>query len=128
MFSRLNPKLLIILHLKINFHRFYVLALFTNVSVVAAMLPIMAKLSVILRSEYVNTSALTGKSVKSDVDSAIKDYLLFFNYTPDFKDFSILATNNNDFKVTLIERLLINKDDLPLNKNKQTIPLELFDS
>ena len=34
---------------------FNVLALFTNFSVVAAMLPIMAKLSVILRSECANT-------------------------------------------------------------------------
>ena len=40
--------------LKTKFHRSYVLALFINISVVAAMLPIMAKLSVILRSECVN--------------------------------------------------------------------------
>ena len=40
---------------KDKFHRSYVLALFTNFSVVAAMLPIMAKLSVILRSECVDT-------------------------------------------------------------------------
>ena len=50
------------------------------------------------------------------------------NYTPDFEDFSILATNNNDFKVTLMESLLINRENPPLNKNKQALPLELFDS
>ena len=38
-----------------NFHLSYVLALFTNFSVVATMLPIMAKLSVILKSECPNT-------------------------------------------------------------------------
>ena len=61
-------------------------------------------------------------------DSAIKEHLLFCNHKPDFEDFSILATNNNDFKVTLMESLLINRDHPPLNKNKQSLPLELFDS
>ena len=51
-----------------------------------------------------------------------------FVYKPDFEDFSILATNNNDFKVTLMESLLINRDHPPLNKNKQSLPLELSDS
>ena len=48
-------------------------------------------------------SALTGKRVKGDDDSVIKEHLLFCNHTPDFEDFSILATNNSDFKVTLME-------------------------
>ena len=42
-------------HLKTKFHRSYVRALFANFSEVAAMLPIMAKLSVILESECANT-------------------------------------------------------------------------
>ena len=78
--------------------------------------------------EYLGISALTGKRVKGDDDSAIKEHLLFCNHTPDFEDFSILATNNNDFKVTLMESLLINRDHPPLNKNKQSLPLELFGS
>ena len=69
-----------------------------------------------------------GKRVKGDDDSAIKEQLLFCSHTPDFEDFSILATNNNDFKVTLTESLLINRDHPPLNKNQQSLPLELFDS
>ena len=69
--------------------------------------------------EHLGISALTGKRVKGDVDSAIKEHLLFC---------SQLATNNNDFKVTLMECLLINRDHPPLNKNKQSLPLELFDS
>ena len=78
--------------------------------------------------EHLGISALTGKRVKGDDDSAIQEHLLFCNHKPDFEDLSILATNNNDFKVTLMESLLINRDHPPLNKNKQSLPLELFDS
>ena len=79
LFSRLNPKLVTFVHLNTKFHRSYVLALFTNLSAVAAVLPLMAKLSVILRSECVNLriSALTGKRVKGDDYSAIKEHFLF---------------------------------------------------
>ena len=58
--------------------------------------------------EHFRISALTGKRVKGDYDPAIKEHLLVCNHTPDFEDFSILATNNSDFKVTLLESLLIN--------------------
>ena len=77
--------------------------------------------------EHMEISALTGKRVKDDDDAAIKEHLLFCNHTPDFKDFSILASNNNDFKVTSMECLLINRDHPTLNKNKQSLPFELFD-
>ena len=73
--------------------------------------------------EHLRISALTGKRVKSDDDSAIKEHLSFCNHTPDFEDFSILANNNDDFKVTLIESLLIDRVHPPLNKNKQSLPL-----
>ena len=79
-------------------------------------------------SEHLGISALTGKRVKGDDDSTIKEHLLFWNHRPDFKDFSILATNNNDFKVMLMGSLLINRDHPPLNKTNQSLPLELFDS
>ena len=115
------------LHLKTKSHLSYFLALFTNFSVVAAMLPIMAKLSIILKSECVNTWEFL-HSLGKDDDSAIKEHLLFCSHTPDFEDFSTLPTNNNDFKVTLMESLLINRDHPPLNNNKQSLPLELFDS
>ena len=71
--------------------------------------------------------ALTGKRVKGEDDSTIKEHHLFWNLTTDFEDFSILATNNNDFKVALMESLLINRDHPPLNKKKQSLPLKLFD-
>ena len=74
-------------------------------------------------------SALTGKRIKGDDDSAIKDYLFFCNHSPDFEDFSILTVNNNDFKVTLMENLLISRNHPLLNKNKQhSLSLTLGDS
>ena len=73
-------------------------------------------------------SALIGKRVNGDDDSAIKEHLLLSNHAPQFEDFSILTTNNNDFKVRIMQSLLINRDHPPLNKNKQPLPLELFDS
>ena len=76
--------------------------------------------------EHIGISALTGKRVKGDNDSAIKEHL-FCNHSSGFEDFSIMASNNNDFNVTLMEILLINKDYPPLNKKKHLLLLELFD-
>ena len=94
----------------------------------APILPITAKLSVTLRLGLVNSgiSALTGKRVKDDDESAIKEHLFFCNYLPDFENLSILATRNNDFKVALIESRPINRDRPTLNKNKQSLSLEVF--
>ena len=73
--------------------------------------------------EHLGISALTGKRVKGDDDSAMKEHLLFCHHAPYFEDLSILATNNNDFKVTLMESLLINRDHTSLNKNKHSLLL-----
>ena len=62
--------------------------------------------------------ALTGERGKGDDDSPNKDHLLICNQLSDFEDFSILTTKNNDFKVTLMEILQINKSHPPVNKNK----------
>ena len=78
--------------------------------------------------EHLGISALTEKRVKDDDDSAIKKHLLFCNHAPDFEDFLIIAINNNDFKVKLMESLLINSDHPLLNKNKKSLPLGHFDS
>ena len=68
--------------------------------------------------EHLGISVLIWKRDRSENDSGIKEHLLFCNHTPDFEDFLILATDSNDFKVTLMESLLINRDHPPLNKNK----------
>ena len=54
LYSRVSASWSISSHSKIKFLFSYVLALFINLSAVAAMLPIMAKLNAILKSEYVN--------------------------------------------------------------------------
>ena len=77
--------------------------------------------------EHLGVSALTGKRVKEDNDAAIKEHHLFCNHSSGFEDFFVLPSNNNDFKVTLMESLLINRDHPPLNKNRHSLPLELFD-
>ena len=60
--------------------------------------------------EHFGVSALTGKRVKGDNDSAIKKHHLFRNHLSGFEELSILASNKNDFKVTLMEGLLIKRD------------------
>ena len=72
--------------------------------------------------EHLGVSALTGKRVKGDNNSAIKEHYLFCNHSSGFDDFSILASNNNDFEVTLMESLLIKRDHPPLNKNRYSLP------
>ena len=77
--------------------------------------------------QHLGVSALTGKKLKGDKDFAIKEHHLFCHHSSGFYDFSILDNNNNDFKVNLMESLLINRDDPPLNKNRHSLPLELSD-
>ena len=78
--------------------------------------------------EHLGISALIGKSVKDDDNSVIKEHLLFCNYAPGFKDLSIFTTNNNNFKVTLMESPLINRDHYSLNKNKKSFNKKFFNS
>ena len=66
------------------------------------------------------------KSVKVVDDFAIENHLLLSNHALDFEDFSILTINDNGNQVTLIERLLTNVDHPPLNKDEQSLPLELY--
>ena len=77
--------------------------------------------------EHLEISELTGKRFKGYDDSAIKEHLLFCNCTPDFEHFSVLDTNNNHFKVKLMEKILINRYHPPLNKNKQYLAWNFFD-
>ena len=69
--------------------------------------------------EQLGMSALTEKRIKGNNGSTIKEHLLFCNHSPHFENILILTTNNNDFKVTLMESLLINSDHSLLSKNKQ---------
>ena len=72
------------------------------------MLPIMAKLNVILKPGCVNTWEFW-HSLGKELHFAIKEHHFFCNHLPDFEDSPLL-----------------NRDHPPLNKNKQSLPLELF--
>ena len=54
----------------------------------------------------------------------IKEHLLFCNHSPDFEDFSVLTATK--YEVTLMETLLMNRDQPFLKNNKQSLPLELL--
>ena len=122
MFSRVSAKVIIFLQLKKKFHRSYVPELFTNFSVVSAMLPINSKTKrhfMVRMCEHLGTFPVNGGRVTGDNGSAIKGHLLVCNIAHDFEDFSNLAAKNNDFKVTLMESVLINTGRSSLNKNNQ---------
>ena len=71
----------------------------------------------------------TGKKVKIDNNklTAIQEHLLCCcNYCPSFEDFSILTRESNDFKLKIMESLLIARDKPILNKADSSLPLELF--
>ena len=78
--------------------------------------------------ENVGISHLTEKKVKIDNNKlmATQEHLLCCNYSPSFEDFSILTRESNDFKLKIMESLLIARDKSILNKADSSLPLELF--
>ena len=76
--------------------------------------------------EHLGVLPLTRKRVKGDDDSAIKKHLLFCDHLSDFEDFSFLTNNNNDFKVTLMNSLLINRDHFHLDQSKAIFAFGTF--
>ena len=58
--------------------------------------------------------------------SAIQEHILCCNYSPSFEDFSILTGESNDFKLMIMENLLIARDKPILNKTDSSLPLKLF--
>ena len=78
--------------------------------------------------EHLGISHLTGKKVKINNNklTAIQEHLLCCNYSPSFEDFFILTRESNDFKLKIMESLLIALDKPILNKGDSSLPLELF--
>ena len=78
--------------------------------------------------EHLGISHLTEKKVKIDNNklTAIQEHFLCCNYCPSFEDFSILTRESNDFKLRIMESLLIVRDKPILNKADSSLPLELF--
>ena len=56
--------------------------------------------------ENFGSSHLTGKKVKIDKNklTAIQEHFLCCNYSPSFKEFSIMTMEGNDFKLKIMER------------------------
>ena len=78
-------------------------------------------------SEHLGITPLTGKRVVNPKKSAINDHILFENHECSYDDFSIIARENNRFKLRIKESLLIKRDKPDLNRNIYSFPLELFD-
>ena len=57
---------------------------------------------------------------------AIQEHLLCCSYFPSFEDFSILTRESNDFKMKIMESLLIARDEPIYNKADSSLSLELF--
>ena len=78
--------------------------------------------------EHLSISHLTGKKKKIDNKklTAIHEHLLCCKYSPSYEDFSILTREINDFKLKIMESLLISRDNSFFNKGYSSLPLELF--
>ena len=78
-------------------------------------------------SELIGLSPLTGDRVACN-SSAISDHLLLHdhNNNNNFNDFSTLCCENNQFKLSLRESILIKRNPPELKKNVSSMPLLLF--
>ena len=75
--------------------------------------------------EHFGISRLTGKKVKIDNNKlmAIQEHLVCCNYSPSYEDVSILTRESNNFKLKIMESLLIACDKPCLNKTDSFLPL-----
>ena len=70
-------------------------------------------------------SNLTGKHLKSVIQSVVFDHLLEFNCSIDFDHFDILTPDKNKLRLLIKENLLIKRDQPQLNQNHQVIYIEI---
>ena len=76
--------------------------------------------------ELIGSSPLSGNRVACK-SSAISDHLLLHEHdNSSFDNFSILCCENNAFKLSLRESILIKRDSSELNSNVSSMPLLLF--
>ena len=59
-------------------------------------------------------------------DMLLLFHLLCCNYSPSYEDFSIWTRESNDFKLKIMESLLIARGKPVLSKADSSLPLELF--
>ena len=75
--------------------------------------------------EHIRILPLTKKKVKPE-GSAVRDCSLLCNHSPYFECFCVPTKNKRKFVSELKESLLIMGDNLLLNKNSRSTPLDLF--
>ena len=77
--------------------------------------------------EHLGLSALSGKSMKTPVPSAISDHSAKCQTKPQYKNLKILCSNtNNEALLRIKESLFIHRDKPNLNIQGQSIKLNLF--
>ena len=72
-------------------------------------------------SEHSGIPSLTNKWSKSMKVTALEDHMLVCNHVVSFDDFRVLASSNSEFHLRSRKHPI-------LNKNKASLPLNLFDS
>ena len=58
--------------------------------------------------------------------TVIQEHLVCCNYSPSFEEYSILTKESNDFKLKIMQGLLISHDKPFLNNADSSLSLELF--
>ena len=78
--------------------------------------------------EHLGILPLTGKKVKIENNkvTAIQEYLLYCNYSSSYDNFSIFTRWNNNFRLKIMESILIAQDKPVLNKADSSLSLELI--
>ena len=77
--------------------------------------------------ENIGISPLTNRMVQPRKESAVCRHLLNCNYSPTFKDFSVLCHENKKYRLKLKESLFIMRDRPTMNRNISSTPLYLFE-
>ena len=76
--------------------------------------------------EHISTTAFTGKNVKNNKKSAIKDHCFLPYPMCFFDDFTVLNYESHKFRRLIKESLHVTKDKALLNKQIKLLQFELF--
>ena len=76
--------------------------------------------------EHTTKSPLTGKRVNNNKNSSVKDHCLLSGHVCSFEDFTVLNYESPKFKRLIKESFLVTKDKPLLNKQVESLKLELF--
>ena len=77
-------------------------------------------------SEHMGKSRLTGKSLKGQCSTTVRDHMLECNTTVCMNDFIIIGRDADNYKLRVKESIFILRDNPNLNIQGQSVPLTLF--